>query len=62
MQNAGALSAVLSLAEWVHSGMIHMTLLDLLETQQHFPGLVSDIDRCIWQVMLIKQQLDTEND
>jgi hypothetical protein len=41
--------------------MVHITLQDLLEIEHRFPGLTGDIDTCIWQVLLIKQQVEATN-
>jgi hypothetical protein len=52
---------VLSLAGWVNSGIVTITLRDLLDIEHHYPNLMRDIDTAIWQVMLIQRQRETQN-
>ena len=37
--------------------MIHVTIPDLLELESKYPGLMHDMDTCVWQVELIKAQV-----
>lgn len=48
------------LTTWIRSGLIQITLADLLALEETYPSLVSDIDRVIWQVELIKQQVKAD--
>lgn len=50
------LDTVFWLAAWIRSGLIHITLADLLALEETYPHLVRDIDCVIWQVELIKAQ------
>jgi hypothetical protein len=62
LRNSAALNAVLDIAGWMHSGIVTITLKDLIELEHTYPGLLKDVDLCLWQVHLIKSQLEGEGD
>lgn len=51
------LDTVLWLTAWIRSGLIHLTLRDLLVLEEAYPQLMQDIDRAMWQVDLVKAQV-----
>ena len=51
----------MNIASWVNSGTVQITLRDLIELEHEYPGLLKDVDTCIWQVMLIKQQIESKS-
>lgn len=55
-----ALDTVLWLASWIRSGLVHVTLVDLLRLEQEYPMLMQDIDRAVWQVELVKDQMSRD--
>lgn len=54
------LDTVKWLTAWIRSGLIQITLVDLLALEEAYPQLVSDIDRMIWQAELIKAQVKAD--
>lgn len=62
IRNSPALPALMSISEWSRSGLIHITLTDLINLEHEYPGALKDIDTLNWQVMLVKDQMkDTRN-
>lgn len=57
LKHSGALDTVLWLTSWIRSGLIHITLNDLLTLDEAYPDLMRDIDLSIWQIELIKAQI-----
>lgn len=51
---------MLWLSGWIKAQAVHITLSDLLDLEERYPGLAKDIDTCIWQVELIKEQMKAE--
>jgi hypothetical protein len=48
------------LTSWIRSGLITITIPDLLDLEENHPGLMRDIDTCVWQIELIKEQMKDE--
>ena len=44
----------------MRSGLIHVTLPDLLEMEDRYPGVLTDVDTCVWQIELIKAQVKAD--
>jgi hypothetical protein len=44
----------------VRSGLVHVTISDLLTLESQFPGLLGDIDTCVWQIELIREQMKAQ--
>lgn len=38
--------------------MLHITLTDLMEFDHQYPGVLTDADTVIWQIELIRKQLE----
>jgi hypothetical protein len=45
----------------VQSGLLKLTILDLLALEDMFPELSRDIDTCVWQVELVKAQMKAQS-
>ncbi len=56
IHHESALSTVFWLTSWIRSGLIHITLSDLLALEESYEGILGDIDKIIWQIELIKAQ------
>ena len=46
------------LTSWVRSGLLHITLHDLIEFDHDYPGILRDVDTVVWQIEIIKKQLE----
>jgi len=44
------------LTAWIRSGLVNVTLQDLLSLEEMHSGLMKDIDTLIWVVELVKEQ------
>lgn len=60
IRHSPALTALMGIASWVRSGAVHITLSDLITLEHEFPGMFQDVDKLIWQVLLIKRQNESE--
>jgi hypothetical protein len=60
IRNSPALSALMSIASWVRTGVVHINLKDLIELEHDVPGIAKDLDTLSWQILLIKQQMQDE--
>lgn len=57
IRHAAALNTVFWLTGWIRSGLIRVTIPDLLALEEQYPGLLRDVDTCSWQMELIKAQM-----
>lgn len=57
IHNSPALTALMSIASWVQSSVVHIGLRDLIELEHEYPGMFKDVDTLTWQVLLIKEQM-----
>jgi hypothetical protein len=44
----------------MRSGLLHITLTDLIEFDHAYPGILDDVDTIVWQVELIKAQNESK--
>jgi len=56
VHHSGAIDTVMWLTSWIRSGLIHVTLDDLLSLEEQHSGLMKDVDTLMWQIELIKEQ------
>lgn len=60
MHHPHVLESVKWLTSWVRSGLLHITLTDLIEFDHTYPGVLTDVDTIVWQIELIKAQAARE--
>jgi hypothetical protein len=49
-----------SIANLVRNGWVTITLMETIECERRYPGLIADIFLWLWQHSLIEQQLNDE--
>ena len=60
IEHRHALPSLKWLTSWIRSGLLHITLNDLMEFDHAYPGVLPDVDTLVWQIELVKQQVKKE--